>query len=37
MYNWSTDTQELARDKEGFALWQLEQKINYGLGSEKLK
>jgi len=37
MYNWSTDTKELARNKDAFVLWQLEQKINYGLGTEKLK
>ena len=37
MYNWSTDAKKLSRDKDAFALWQLEQKINYGLGSEKLK
>ena len=37
MYNWSTDTKELSRSKDDFAIWQLEQKINYGLGSEKLK
>lgn len=37
MYNWSTDEKELSRNKEDFALWQLEQKINYGLGSEKLR
>jgi len=37
MYNWSTDTKELSRNKDAFVVWQLEQKINYGLGSEKLK
>ena len=37
MYNWSTDEKELSRHEEDFKLWQLEQKINFGLGSEKLK
>lgn len=37
MYNWSTDTKELSKNKEEYAIWQLEQKINYGIGSKKLK
>jgi hypothetical protein len=37
MYNWSTDTKKLSQNKDAFTIWQLEQKINYGLGSEKLK
>lgn len=37
MYNWSTDTKKLSKNKEEYAVWRLEQKINYGIGSEKLK
>lgn len=36
MYNWNTDTRELKKNKEKYAIWQLEQKINYGLNGEKL-
>jgi len=36
MYNWSTDTTELQKDPEKYAIWQLEQLINYGLAGEKL-
>ena len=36
MKNWSTDTTELKKDKEKFAIWRLEQLINYGLDGEKL-
>jgi len=37
MYNWSTDTKNLKKHKDEYAIWQLEQKINYGLGASKLK
>lgn len=37
MKNWSTDTKELSKDKDKFAVWKLEQLINFGLGKEKLK
>jgi hypothetical protein len=36
MYNWSVDTRELKKDKKKFAIWRLEQLVNWGLGSEKL-
>ena len=36
MKNWSTDTKELEKDKDKFAVWKLEQLINFGLGGEKL-
>ena len=36
MYNWSTDTTELKKDPEKYAIWRLEQLINYGLGNEKI-
>lgn len=37
MYNWSTDTKILEKDPEKYAIWKLEQRINYGLDDEKLK
>ncbi len=37
MKNWSTDTTELEKDPEAFAIWKLEQLINFGLDGEKLK
>jgi len=36
MYNWSTDTKELKKDKKKYAIWRLEQLVNFGLGREKL-
>ena len=36
MYNWSTDTKELKKDKKKYAIWRLEQLVNFGLGQEKL-
>lgn len=36
MYNWSTDTKRLQKDPEKYAVWKLEQMINYGLGNEKI-
>ncbi len=37
MYNWSVDTKELKKDKKQYAIWRLEQLINFGLGKEKIK
>jgi len=37
MYNWSTDEKKLAKNKEQYAIWKLEQKINFGLNGKKLK
>lgn len=37
MYNWSTNIKELAKYPEKYAIWKLEQLINYGLDGEKLK
>lgn len=38
MYNWSVDVKRFKKeDPKGYALWRLEQLINYGLGKEKLK
>lgn len=36
MYNWSTDTTELQKDPEKYAIWKLEQMVNFGLNGEKL-
>ncbi len=37
MKNWSTDAKELKKNKAKFAVWKLEQLINFGLGKEKIK
>lgn len=37
MKNWSTDTKTLRKNKDKFAIWKLEQLINFGLGKEKIK
>jgi len=37
MKNWSTDTKKLKKNKEKFAIWKLEQLINFGLGKNKIK
>lgn len=37
MYNWSTDEKKLKKDPEKYAIWKLEQMINFGLGGEKIK
>lgn len=37
MHNWSTNTSELKKDKRKYAVWKLEQLINFGLDQEKLK
>lgn len=36
MYNWSVDINELKKDKEKYAVWRLEQMVNFGLGDEKI-
>lgn len=36
MYNWSTNEQELKKDKEKYAIWKIEQMVNFGLDEEKL-
>lgn len=36
MYNWSTDTKRLKRNKEEWEKWQLEQMINFGLNKGKI-
>lgn len=36
MYNWNTDTSRLKTDADKIAVFQLEQKINFGLNNTKL-
>lgn len=36
MHNWSTDVKKLKKDKEAYAVWRLEQMINYGADGEKI-
>lgn len=36
MYNWSIDTTELKKDKKKYAVWRLEQMVNFGLNGEKI-
>lgn len=35
--HWSVDETELAKDHRAFAIWRLEQRINWGLGEGKIK
>ena len=37
MYNWNTDITELKKDKEKYAIWKLEQLINFGLNGQKIQ
>lgn len=37
MKNWSTDTEKLRNNKDEFAIWKLEQLVNFGLGKKKIK
>lgn len=36
MYNWSVDLKKLKKDKQAYAIWRLEQLVNFGLGKEKI-
>ncbi len=36
MYNWSVNEQELKKYPEQYAIWRLEQMVNFGLGEEKI-
>lgn len=36
MYNWSTDEKVLKKDKRKYAIWKLEQMVNFGLSGKKL-
>lgn len=37
MYNWNTNTDKLKKNPEKYAIWKLEQSINFGLNGAKLK
>lgn len=37
MKNWSTDIKKLRKNKDNYAIWKLEQLVNFGLGKEKIK
>ncbi len=34
--HWSVDETELKKDPERYAIWRLEQRINFGVGVQKL-
>ncbi|MBI4039880.1 hypothetical protein HY389_00810 [Candidatus Daviesbacteria bacterium] len=36
MYNWSTQIEELKKDKGKYTIWKLEQMVNFGLNGDKL-
>ena len=36
MYNWSVDEIELKKSPEKYAIWRLEQLLNFGLNGEKV-
>lgn len=35
--HWSVNTNELAKNPEDFAIWNIEQRVNSGIGKERLK
>ena len=37
MKNWSTDIKKIKQHKDKFAIWRLEQLVNFGLGKNKIK
>lgn len=37
MYNWNINTSKLKKNPEKYAIWKLEQSVNFGLNGEKLK
>lgn len=36
MYNWSVHEKEFKKNKRQYAVWKLEQTVNFGLGGEKI-
>ncbi|MBI4257147.1 hypothetical protein HY626_03785 [Candidatus Uhrbacteria bacterium] len=36
MKNWSTDINVLKKDPEAYAIWKIEQQVNFGLDGEKI-
>ena len=37
MKNWSVDIKKLRKSKEQFAIWKLEQMVNFGLDGKKIR
>ena len=37
MYNWNINAAKLKKNPEKYAIWKLEQSINFGLNGQKLK
>ncbi|MBU3979545.1 hypothetical protein KJ980_01690 [Patescibacteria group bacterium] len=37
MYNWNTNITELKKNPESYAIWKLEQLINFGLDGERIE
>ena len=37
MRNWSVDIKKLKKNREEYAIWKLEQMVNFGLGGKKIK
>jgi len=37
MKNWSVDIKNLKKNKKKFAVWKLEQMVNFGLDGKKIK
>ncbi len=37
MYNWSTDVKNIKKDSKKYAIWELEQMVNFGLAGKKIK
>lgn len=36
MYNWSTQQKELEKDPRKYAIWRIEQMVNFGLDGQKI-
>ena len=36
MYNWSVDEKKLQKKQKEYAVWKLEQLVNFGLNGEKI-
>jgi hypothetical protein len=37
MKHWSVDEKKFKKDPTAYAIWQLEQRINFGIGRKKIK
>lgn len=37
MRNWSTDEKKLKKNSEKYAIWKIEQMVNFGLNGKKIK